>query len=438
MDMNLPFGGFGFGKGGSGGGAPAWAIGADLWEDFVRGRGPMPDPTDTHAQTIYAPNAAGVYAPFSANILVRIDLGLQTVPTRTQSVPNPSATGAVAGTPGTVPTGAPWSGTGNGLTRTIVGAGTDGATGLPYVEVRFAGTSSSAFQISLDPYVSGGTVPASSGQTWTGSVILALVGGSFTGVSGANLSVQERDVSNGGTGTTSTSLVALTSTRTRYTATRTLSGGTTTQVTLGIRIDIPISTAIDFTVRIIVPQMEQGAFASSPMVTAGAVNGNQQVLSGLGTQLATGVAGFVQVNMLSPYGVANRFFEFGDGTSSNAFYMYQASATAIAADVFSGGVNQGVLQQTVTNTGPLTIAFVVANNYYTWRVVGQSANTPDTTMPNGYPVMDRFALLSRGFDTSRNSYGYTRKLALDFLTPSDDPATKFAEWFAKAQLAAAA
>lgn len=53
---------------------PAWALGADLWEDFTRPSGSLPDPTDTHAQTIYAPDASGLYLPFAANVLTRTDL----------------------------------------------------------------------------------------------------------------------------------------------------------------------------------------------------------------------------------------------------------------------------------------------------------------------------------------------------------------------------
>ena len=62
----------------SGGG---WTAGADLFADFS-----LSDPigfSDTHASTIYAPNAAGVFAPYATDVIVRTDLGLQTVPTRT-------------------------------------------------------------------------------------------------------------------------------------------------------------------------------------------------------------------------------------------------------------------------------------------------------------------------------------------------------------------
>lgn len=64
---------------------PAWMTGMNLGWDFVRDQYFLGATTftDTHAQTIYAKNSAGVYSPFAANVLTRTDLGLQTIWTRT-------------------------------------------------------------------------------------------------------------------------------------------------------------------------------------------------------------------------------------------------------------------------------------------------------------------------------------------------------------------
>ena len=61
----------------------------------------FPPGVDTHAQAINALNSGGSYLSYPANVPVRTDLGLQTVPTRTNSIRNNSMVGAVAGTPGT-------------------------------------------------------------------------------------------------------------------------------------------------------------------------------------------------------------------------------------------------------------------------------------------------------------------------------------------------
>lgn len=83
----MPGFGFGISRPGltpkQGSGVPAWAQGTDYWQDFTKNVGTLPAVADTHAATIYEPNAAGVYLPFGANVLTRTDLGLQTVPSRT-------------------------------------------------------------------------------------------------------------------------------------------------------------------------------------------------------------------------------------------------------------------------------------------------------------------------------------------------------------------
>lgn len=428
----------------NGGGTGAWAAGANISYDFTKNslpNGPGPFTfTDTHSTDILYPNSAGLYTTAGANVITRSDLGLQTVPTRTNQIPisRDYVTNGIGSwvkmniTPvlevGTSRTG----GTIHSLTRSsavascfMTRAGLTNTVGTVATGWVIAKRKSAGNRIALRLQ---GVYPNRA------DAVFDLAAGTVVGTAGftyTNLSA---------------TMTPLGDDWYLCTLTATVVGTDFVQAVVGPT-DSTLSVAGWESASAVLSdcflsdvQVEVGAFATPPIVTTGTavtVNGNQQVISGLGTQLATGVAGLVQVDMLSPYGVANRFFEFGDGTIANAFYMYQASATTIAADVFSGGISQGILQQTVTNTGPLTIAFVVANNYYTWRVAGQSANTPDTTMPNGYPVMDRLALLSRGLDTSRNSYGFTRKLALDFLAPGDDPATKFAEWYAKAVLAAA-
>lgn len=117
---------------------------------------------------------------FGPNLPAVDTTGLASYEARTNSIRNPTATGAVVGSPGTPPTY--WAaGVTPGLTRTVVGFGTDLATGLPYVDYRFAGTPTTlaGSTISLETMTG---VAAVSGQTWTAKVFLALVGGSVSNV----------------------------------------------------------------------------------------------------------------------------------------------------------------------------------------------------------------------------------------------------------------
>ena len=417
-------------------GDPAWSLNSDFWWNAQTLEGNMPLPTDTHAQSIYAPNAAGVYTSFGANVLTRTDLGLQTVPTRTNGVSNSNAQGAVVA--GSAPTN--WQGTGslgNGVSVAVVGLGTE--DGLQYIDLQFTGT------------VNGGQAQyafestsqvAATGEAWTLSCFMQLIGGSLANVSSPRLVVNELTSANAYV-TEQASNITLDSTKRRHEARVTLAGGGT------VAREIPYfkfnlaagSVPIDFTVRVKCPQAERNAaFASAPIVTTGStatVNGNQQVISGLGTQLVTGVAGLVQFNQIALQSPGNKkILTFSDGTGSNLLTMASSSGTMIIQTA-SGGVFDGNVSGGAEAVGLQTWAFAYAANYLNFRKVGASANTADTslTMPVG---LDRLGIGGLGFSSGENTYQFTIKLALDFLTPSDDPATKFAEWYAKAQLAAAA
>lgn len=121
----------------------------------------------------------------------------------TNGVSNPRAEGAVAGTPGTIPTGWQVSSTGSGLTRTIVGTGTE--DGIPYVDIRFAGTASVATTPFIAFVTTTGGPAALVGETWTLVVNLRLVAGALP--SGArSLVIWERSAA--GAGLASTTLTA--------------------------------------------------------------------------------------------------------------------------------------------------------------------------------------------------------------------------------------
>ena len=187
---------------------------------------------------------------------------------RTNSLRNSVAAGAVAGSPGTLPTN--WSVFfgGTGLTRTVVGTGT--INGVNYIDVRFNGTTGST-TLNLSFETSTQVVTATS-QAWTNSVFVALVSGSLSNVDAVRLSMNNYDSSvvflSQQQGSDFKS--ALSSTLSRQAQTLTISSALTARSMPYIDIGYSLGVAVDFTLRLGFPQFELGAFATSPIITTGA------------------------------------------------------------------------------------------------------------------------------------------------------------------------
>jgi hypothetical protein len=194
----------------------------------------------------------------------RQSLGLLVEEQRTNSIRNNTMVGAVAGTPGTLPTN--WSISGGGfgtLTQEVVATGT--SNGIAYIDVKYSGTSSNTgFRIFCEVV---GQIVASTGQAWTGSVYAAILPGS-SGLTSVNVAINERNSGSSIINIQSgSSYSTLSSTMTRLTTTITSASATTVSVQPEVNIVFPTTTAVDFTLRIGLPQLEQGAFATSTIPT---------------------------------------------------------------------------------------------------------------------------------------------------------------------------
>ena len=356
--------------------------------------------TFTRASTGTYFNSSGVLTSAAINA-PRLDYdpitlaaqGLLIEEQRTNSISNNTATGAVAGTPGTFPTNWAFAGSGIGtLTREIVGTGT--ANGIAYIDIKFTGTISTAsFIVAFEP--STGGPAASASQTWTASNYVAIVGGNTTNITairavhvtartaaGAAVSADEFNSGN--------SLSSLTTTLQRFSASRTLTEATTAALQPGVYLSLGTGTIGDptngITIRIGLPQLEQGAFATSVIPTS--------------TAAVTRSADVASVNTLSPWYNATegtlyaesaaiaftaRPASFNDGTQSNAIGLTQTAAS-IGQNTYVGNVFQGTAG--VAGTYTTNAVYKQASAYKlndAQDAVNGTTNATDTTF--GVPAV---------------------------------------------------
>jgi hypothetical protein len=182
---------------------------------------------------------------------------------RTNSIRNNTMVGASAGTPGTNPTNWSIANTLNGLTKEIVGTGT--TNGITWIDLRWSGTTTATSATVAQP--EGITaITAATGQSWSASAWWAIVGGSTANITAVNQRVSGRSAA-GSLLEQTDQPVTLTATLTRYTASRTMVNASTERVTNDIFFSYNSGVAIDITLRIGLPQLELGAFATSVIPT---------------------------------------------------------------------------------------------------------------------------------------------------------------------------
>lgn len=177
----------------------------------------------------------------------------------TNQIRNPRGEGAEAGTPGTLPTN--WTLSMPGISGEVIGTGTE--NGWPYLDYKVAGTPTGDGFLFFEPSTQ---IAAASGEDWTESVGMKLVGGDLTNMDGIRVVMFERSGAGSNLAAQQSVETVVDSAHKRYFHTATLSNGSTSYVQPALEMKWVGSGAVDFTLRIYAPQLEQSATPTSPVL----------------------------------------------------------------------------------------------------------------------------------------------------------------------------
>jgi predicted phage tail protein len=179
--------------------------------------------------------------------------------------------------PSTLP--ANWSSTqtGSGITLSVIGTGTTDS-GLEYIDIRLSGVATGA-TTQYDLFFEGNTqIAAAAGETWAGSVYVHAIAGSVNNIQQIKTGVFNYTAGGalinevwGGDALTQVDGATKIITRgpLRPQAVATLSGGTTAHVNMGLRVSYS-AAAVDVTLRIVGPQLQENVYPTKYIRTAGA------------------------------------------------------------------------------------------------------------------------------------------------------------------------
>lgn len=297
-----------------------------LWLDFQNSTSLDSRITFTRASNATYFNSAGVLttagsgvARFDYNPSTLQPRGLLIEEQRTNSIRNNTMQGAVAGTPGTAPTN--WSRSASptsGISNEIVGTGTE--SGITYIDLRFTGTATATIGFSINLETSSGAA-ASASQTWTTSTYAKLQAGSLNGSTFQFVLNEYSSVPaflrNTFSSTVTPTTAALNTQRSTFTVT---TGASTAFVQPVVSVIFTNGQTYDFTLRIGLPQLEQGAFATSVIpTTTTALTRNADVASMTGTNFSS-------------------WYNQTEGSLFGQFSLISSSyTTGVALDVGAGG-----------------------------------------------------------------------------------------------------
>jgi hypothetical protein len=349
------------------------------------------DLTWTRASTALRTNSSGLLESMGSGV-PRLSYmygscpALLLEPQRTNSIRNSIASGAVVGTPGTRPTNWEYTATA-GLTIDIIQLGTIGA--LNYIDYRISGTATAtsarlSFELSTQ-------IAATVGQTWSYSLYAQSLTGSLPS---SLLRFVERN-SAGGALVTGDQAISVSSSFERFAYTRTTTNASCAYIVPELNFSVTSGTSYNFTFRIAQPQIELGAYSTTPILTTGSASAtriadsfsrNNIYTNGLIT--SSGGTWFVEFRNNITYQRDNTQGLFiGDSTSQNSgnqiIIRFVGGGTRLAIHKYVSGVTTN-LYTTTTDTTKIAIkwngstADIFANGT---KVVSATAFT-ETVMEN--------------------------------------------------------
>jgi len=315
--------------------------------------------------------------------------------------------GAATGTPGTLPTGWGSIGGATGLTSEIVAIGTD--RGVSYIDFRFTGTTGNNF---LTVVFLTGAIGYITNTSYSGSLYTKVVGGVAPAGFTPNVRIRYNLSPTG-----STDIVqnfAMPSSGTPITECRQTATGTTTGTLTGtglffLQLNYNVGQVVDFTIRIGLPQLEQGAFAASVIPTSGStVTRAADVASISGSNFSSWYRqdeGTVFAEVPQANFVAGRILQFSDGTTTNRQDL-AFSNSKLLAFVNTGGSSQvnALTDNTITNSAKCSYGYKADD--FAWVLNGESPKTDNT---GTLPTVDRLTIGAR-IDSPGHLNGTIRRL----------------------------
>jgi hypothetical protein len=387
--------------------------------DFI-GRGDTLDPRITFSRTTTGTrfNSAGTLESvaidgprFDYDPVTLAARGLLIEEQRTNSIRNNTGVGAVAGTPGTLPTNWTSQSVGGVALTEVVGSGVE--DGIAYVDVRYTGTTSSTATGGILVEASNVTA-ASNGQTWAHAAYVRLIAGSLSGLSSVNMTVFGRSAAGTlleQTNTAFTPTNALLRTQ-RYVATRTLNNALVAFVQPRVTLAPVSGAAIDITLRIGLPQLELGAFSTSVITTtAAAATRTADVASMTGTNFSDwynqSEGTVYSESAVSQSGIGSITAALSDGTASNRIQIQRTAGNNYQDLIVTAGATQSSVSVSgVTANIVAKVASAYAANNFQMAANG-ALGTQDTS--GTVPVVDRLEFGQRASAVFLN--GYIRRIA---------------------------
>ena len=280
-------------------------------------------------------------------------LGLLLEPGRTNFIRNPRMEGAVAGSPGAMPSNGWSTSFFGGLSREVVGVGV--SDGIPYLAIRIFGTATSGSFSRVtftSPFTNFPSVTTSTASTL--SMFVRVAAGDLTNISNVRVGLQGRDsggtVVLGDSGLFNFTPSAGALRTQRQSVTWAPANPSSVYAEPFFDIIRGSTAAVDVTFWIGAPQHEIGAFATMPMLPAiGAPSGVTTRAADTGYNLVSVPSTFSMFSEQSfarfrgaASGAELRSLGVSDGTSNNraAFRALDTATPSIDMAAFNGGVSQ--------------------------------------------------------------------------------------------------